>query len=165
MTAEMGCERKLVTGLPGGKKMTTCMHCSQNCCERRPRCSNYSERPSRGTVDTNVRGSLRVKHCKSAVRRTSKRERCVKTLGKKQSYTWKTLEAQKQNPHIHHHCFLCSVDDGPVKISTSGVGAGTQAVTVPGAFAFKPRENRNIGPSYVGITLLFDHLVSHFEFV
>ena len=35
----------------------------------------------------------------------------------------------------------------PVKISTgaSGVAAGTQAVTAPGAFAFKPRENRNFG--------------------
>ena len=45
---------------------------------------------------------------------------------------------------LHHRCFLCSVD-GPVKISTSGVPAGTQVVTALGAFAFKSRENRNFG--------------------
>ena len=39
----------------------------------------------------------------------------------------------------------CVSVDGLVKISTSGVGAGTQAVTAPGAFAFKPRKNRNFG--------------------
>ena len=39
------------------------------------------------------------------------------------------------------------VIDRPVKIWTSGVGAGpgTQPVTAPGAFAFKPRENLNFG--------------------
>ena len=39
---------------------------------------------------------------------------------------------------------LCSVD-GHVKISTSGVAAGAQAMLAPGAFAFKPGENRNFG--------------------
>ena len=70
--------------------------------------------------------------------------------------------------YIHYCCFLCSVDwPEAVKISTSGVGTGTPAVTAPGAFTFKLRENRNFGPpeSYVWIKLLFDHVVSHFEFV
>ena len=49
--------------------------------------STHSERsPShnlrRGIVGTNVRASLRVKHCKSAVRRNPKQERCVRTLVK-----------------------------------------------------------------------------------
>ena len=47
--------------------------------------ATHSERsPSlrRGIVGTNVRASSRVKHCESAVRRTSKQERCVKTLVK-----------------------------------------------------------------------------------
>ena len=40
------------------------------------------------------------------------------------------------------------VVDGPVKISTSSVGAGREhkpTVTAPGAFAFKLRENLNFG--------------------
>ena len=49
--------------------------------------STHSERsPShslrRGIVGTNVRASLRVKHCESAVRRNPKQERCVRTLVK-----------------------------------------------------------------------------------
>ena len=36
----------------------------------------------RGIVGTNVRASLRVKHCESAVRRNPKQERCVRTLVK-----------------------------------------------------------------------------------
>ena len=49
--------------------------------------SIHSERsPShslrRGIVGTNVRASLRVKHCESAVRRNPKQERCVRTLVK-----------------------------------------------------------------------------------
>ena len=36
----------------------------------------------RGIVGTNVRASSRVKHCESAIRRTSKQVRCVKTLVK-----------------------------------------------------------------------------------
>ena len=36
----------------------------------------------RGIIGTNVRASSRVKHCESAVRRTSKQERSVKTLVK-----------------------------------------------------------------------------------
>ena len=49
--------------------------------------STHSERSPghslrRGIVGTNVRASLRVKHCESAVRRNSKQERCVRTLVK-----------------------------------------------------------------------------------
>ena len=49
--------------------------------------STHSERSSghslrRGIVGTNVRASLRVKHCESAVRRYPKQERCVRTLVK-----------------------------------------------------------------------------------
>ena len=49
--------------------------------------STHSERsPShslrRGIVGTNVRASLRVKHCESAVRRNPKQERRVRTLVK-----------------------------------------------------------------------------------
>ena len=49
--------------------------------------STHSERSPghslhRGIVGTNVRASLRVKHCESAVRRNPKQERCVKTLVK-----------------------------------------------------------------------------------
>ena len=49
--------------------------------------STHSERSSghslrRGIVGTNVRASLRVKHCESAVRRNPKQERCVRTLVK-----------------------------------------------------------------------------------
>ena len=49
--------------------------------------STHSERsPShslrRGIVGTNVRASLQVKHCESAVRRIPKQERCVRTLVK-----------------------------------------------------------------------------------
>ena len=36
----------------------------------------------RGIVGTNVRASLRVKHCESAVRKNPKQERCVRTLVK-----------------------------------------------------------------------------------
>ena len=123
-----------------------------------------SARLRQGTVGTNVREWSRVKHSESAVRRTSKRERCVKELvNNNQTLEWPS-KVKIRNPHIHHRCFLCSVG-GPVKISTSGVGAGTQAVTAPEAFAFKLRKNRNFGPPYVWITLLFDHVVSHFEFV
>ena len=53
----------------------------------------------------------------------------------------------KKNPQLHHRCFLC-LGDGAVEISTSGVGAGAQAVTAPGAFPFKPRENHNLVPPY-----------------
>ena len=120
----------------------------------------------RGTVGSNVRESSRVKHCESAVRKTSKRECCVKELVNNNHTFERLLKVKKKNPHIHHRCFLCSVN-GPVKIFTSGVGAGAQAVTstAPGAFAFKPRENRNFGPPYVWIALLFDHVVSQFEFI
>ena len=38
----IGWERKLVTGAPGGKKWP---YCSQNCWERRPRCSNSQWTP------------------------------------------------------------------------------------------------------------------------
>ena len=74
--------------------------------------STHSERsPShslrRGIVGTNVRASLRVKHCESAVRRNPKQERCVRTLVKLQSYTWKTLEVKKKNRHLPNRCFLC----------------------------------------------------------
>ena len=49
--------------------------------------STHSERSPghslrRGIVGTNVRASLRVKHCESAVRRNPKQERCVRTLVK-----------------------------------------------------------------------------------
>ena len=49
--------------------------------------STHSERSPghilrRGIVGTNVRASLRVKHCESAVRRHPKQERCVRTLVK-----------------------------------------------------------------------------------
>ena len=49
--------------------------------------STHSERSSghslrRGIVGTNVRASLRVKHCESAVKRNPKQERCVRTLVK-----------------------------------------------------------------------------------
>ena len=70
----------------------------------------------------------------------------------------------KKNPHRHHRCFLSSVDR-PVKSSTSGVAAGTQAVTAPGAFAFRGSKTVTLAPSYVWIPLLFDHVVFHFEFV
>ena len=49
--------------------------------------STHSERSPghslrRGIVGVNVRASLRVKHCESAVRRNPKQERCVRTLVK-----------------------------------------------------------------------------------
>ena len=71
----------------------------------------HSERsPSlrRGIVGTNVRVSLRVKHCESAVRRTSKQERCVKTLVKYNNHTLDRTRRKKKNRHLHHRCFLCS---------------------------------------------------------
>ena len=58
-------------------------------------------------------------------------------VGKITIIHWKDPKVKK-NSHRHHRCFLCSVA-GPVKISTSGVAAGRQVVTAPGAFAFKPR--------------------------
>ena len=120
----------------------------------------------RGTVGTNVRESLGVKHYESAVRRTSKWERCVKELVNNNQTLERPSKVKKQilTSSWHHCCFLCSVD-GPVKLSTRGVGTGTPAVTAPGAFAFKPRGNRNFRPPYVWITILFDHVVSHFKFV
>ena len=73
--------------------------------------STHSERsPShslrRGIVGTNVRASLRVKHCESAVRRNPKQERCVRTLVNNNHTLEKTLEVKK-NRHLPHRCFLC----------------------------------------------------------
>ena len=86
-------------------------------------------------VGTNVGESKRVKHFESAVRRTSKRERCVKELVNNH-HTLERTSKVKKNPHLHHRSFFSSVG-GPLKTSTCGVGAGAQAVTAPGAFDFR----------------------------
>ena len=69
-------------GAPGEKKID---HTARG--ERRPRCSNFTvnARLRQWIVGTNIRALSRVKHresCWSVVRRTSKQERCVKTLVK-----------------------------------------------------------------------------------
>ena len=79
MTVEIGWERKLVTGAPGEKNDHTA---AVNEDFDVPAHSERSPSLRRGIVSTNVRASLRVKHCESAVRRTSKQVRCVKTLVK-----------------------------------------------------------------------------------
>ena len=79
MTVEIGRERKLVTGAPGGKNDHTAAvngdldvptHSERSLCLRR------------GIVGTNVRASLRVKHCESAVRRTSTNVQCRSAASK-----------------------------------------------------------------------------------
>ena len=76
MTVEFGWERKLVTRAPGEKMTTLQLNEDFDV----PTHSERSPGLHRGIVGTNVRASSRVKHCESAVRRTSKQERCVKAL-------------------------------------------------------------------------------------
>ena len=106
MTAEIGWERKLVSG---GKNGHTARTIAVNNDLDVPQPANARLR--RGTVGTHVRESSRVKRCESAVRRTSKRERCVKELVNN-NHTLERPSKVKKNSHIHHRCFLCSVDVG-----------------------------------------------------
>ena len=119
----------------------------------------------RGTVGTNVRESG-VKHCESAVRRTSKRERCVKELVNNNHTLERPSKVKKRNSHIIPAPSLLLVfsrwacktfDEWRRSRNTSSDGAGR--------FRFQTARNRNFQPPYVWITLLFDHVVSHFEFV
>ena len=75
-------ERKLVTGAPGGGGGGDDHTCAVNEDLDLSTHSECSPRHSlrRGIVGTNVRASLRVKHCESAVRRNPKQERCVKKV-------------------------------------------------------------------------------------
>ena len=61
------------------------------------------------------------------------------------------------------------VVDGPVKISTSGVGASRDRGNTSSDGRALSLSNRaktfTLAPSYVWNSLLFDHLVLHFEFV
>ena len=143
MTVEIGWESEPVTGSPGGKNDRTAR------CERRPRYSNwwtlvFVERPS-VRMCKNLRGWNIASQLSGAweLQRGSAASKLVNN-----NHTLEWLSKVKKIPHIHRRCSLCSVD-GPVRILTSGVKAGTQAVTEAGAFAFKQRENRNFGPPYV----------------
>ena len=80
MTVDICWERKLVTGAPGGKMTTSAVNEDLDVSTHSERSPGHSLR--RGIVGTNVRASLRVKHCESAVRRNPKQERCVRTLVK-----------------------------------------------------------------------------------
>ena len=85
MTVNICWERKLVTGAPGwggggGNDHTSAVNEDLDVSTHSERSPGHSLR--RGIVGTNVRASLRVKHCESAVRRNPKQERCVRTLVK-----------------------------------------------------------------------------------
>ena len=83
MTVDICWERKLVTGAPGGaggNDHTSAVNEDLDVSTHSERSPGRSLR--RGIVGTNVRASLRVKHCESAVRRNPKQERCVRTLVK-----------------------------------------------------------------------------------
>ena len=81
MTVDICWERKLVTGAPGGENdHTFAVNEDLDVSTHSERSASHSLR--RGIVGTNVRASLRVKHCESAVRRNPKQERCVRTLVK-----------------------------------------------------------------------------------
>ena len=87
MTVDICWERKLVMGAPGGgggggggNDHTSAVNEYLDVSTHSERSSGHSLR--RGIVGTNVRASLRVKHCESAVRRNPKQERCVRTLVK-----------------------------------------------------------------------------------
>ena len=128
----------------GGAWRKTWPHC---CCERRLWCSN-----SQWTLAWPSSRDRRYE-CTSIAASETLRVSCQENFnpgalyqkfGKITIMHLTELEGKKKNCHLHHRCFLCSVD-GLVKISTSGVGAGTQAVTALGAFAYKPRKNCNFG--------------------
>ena len=67
-------------GLGGGNDHTSAVNEDIDVSTHSERSPSHSLR--RGIVGTNVRASLRVKHCESAVRRNPKQERCVRTLVK-----------------------------------------------------------------------------------
>ena len=86
MTVDNCWERKLVTGAPGGggggggNDHTFAVNEDLDVSTHSERSPSHSLR--RGIVGMNVRASLQVKHCESAVRRNPKQERCVRTLVK-----------------------------------------------------------------------------------
>ena len=81
MRGEIGRESKLVTGAPSEKKKMTTLLVSVN---EDLAVQTYNERSSssrdRRCECICIRVSSRVKNCESDLRRTSKKEHCVKTL-------------------------------------------------------------------------------------
>ena len=81
MTVDICWERKLVTGAPGGENdHTSAVNEDFDVSTHSERSPGHSLR--RGIVGTNVRASLRVKHCESAVRRNPKQEPLCQNVGK-----------------------------------------------------------------------------------
>ena len=78
MAVEIGWQRKLMTGAPGEKNWPHCSQWTKTSVFQ----LTVNTRLCRGIIGTNIPASSRVKHCESAVRRTSKQERCIKTLVK-----------------------------------------------------------------------------------
>ena len=117
--------------------------------------STHSERSPghslrRGIVGTNVRVSLRVKHCESAVRRNPKLERCVRTLVKiNNNHTLERPSKVKKIIIVTFPIVASCASRGRRACKNFDErrrsGPGTQAVTAPGAFAFNPHENLNFG--------------------
>ena len=147
MTVEIGWQRKLVTGAPGEKKLTTLLAVNEDL-----GVPTHSERPSSSrdrryeytsiVASETLRVSCQENFKAGALRQNVGKITIIHLKDPRRS-------VKKKNPHLHHRCFLCSVDGrwACKNFDERDVGAGTRAVhvTAPGAFTFKPHENRNFG--------------------
>ena len=144
------------------------------CCERRPRRFN-----SQWTLAWPLPSSRdRRYECTSIVASETLRVSCqeksqagalCQNVGKITIIHLKTLEGKKKKKSSPSPSLLLVpvVVDGPVKISTSGVGAGREHKQWRRrALSLSNRaKTLTLAPSYVWNSLLFDHVVLHFEFV